>query len=405
MTKILEMRAKRAKLWDACKAFLDARRAADGTLAAEDKATYDRMEDEVIELGKEIERMERRAAIDAEMNLPANRAIVTRPDATVDAEAAKPEKKGRASDEYRDAFWRVMRAKSVPHEILNALTIGTDSEGGYLVPDEYQRTLIDALQDQNIFRTLAHVISTSSGDRKIPVVASHGTAAWIDEGGQYPESDDAFGQVSIGAYKLATMIKVSEELLNDSVFDMPSYIAREFARRIGAAEEEAFFTGDGSGKPLGVLAATGGAQTGVTAASGTALTMDEIMDLFYSLRAPYRKNAVFIMNDSTIKAIRKLKNNNGDYLWQPSVQAGQPDRLLNRPLYTSAFMPEIEAGAKTILFGDLGYYWVADRQGRSFKRLNELYAPTGQVGFLASERVDGKVILPEAIKVLAMKSA
>ena len=405
MTKILEMRAKRAKLWDACKAFLDARRAADGTLAAEDKATYDRMEDEVIELGKEIERMERRAAIDAEMNLPANRAIVTRPDATVDAEAAKPEKKGRASDEYRDAFWRVMRAKSVPHEILNALTIGTDSEGGYLVPDEYQRTLIDALQDQNIFRTLAHVISTSSGDRKIPVAASHGTAAWIDEGGQYPESDDAFGQVSIGAYKLATMIKVSEELLNDSVFDMPSYIAREFARRIGAAEEEAFFTGDGSGKPLGVLAATGGAETGVTTASASALTMDEIMDLFYSLRAPYRKNAVFIMNDSTIKAIRKLKNNNGDYLWQPSVQAGQPDRLLNRPLYTSAFMPEIEAGAKTILFGDLGYYWVADRQGRSFKRLNELYAPTGQVGFLASERVDGKVILPEAIKVLAMKSA
>jgi HK97 family phage major capsid protein len=296
-----------------------------------------------------------------------------------------------------------MRAKTVSHEVYNALTIGTDSEGGYLVPDEYQRTLIDALQDQNIFRSLAHVISTSSGDRKIPVVASHGTAAWIDEGGQYPESDDAFGQVSIGAYKLATMIKVSEELLNDSVFDMPSYIAREFARRIGAAEEEAFFTGDGSGKPLGVLAETGGAQTGVTAASGTALTMDEIMDLFYSLRAPYRKNAVFIMNDSTIKAIRKLKNNNGDYLWQPSVQAGQPDRLLNRPLYTSTFMPELAASAKPILFGDLGYYWVADRQGRSFKRLNELFAPTGQVGFLASERVDGKVILPEAIKVLAMK--
>ncbi len=401
MTKILEMRAKRAKLWDACKAFLDARRAADGTLAAEDKATYDRMEDEVIDLGKEIERLERQAAIDAEMNLPVNRAITTRPDATVEAD--KPAKKGLASDEYRESFWRAMRAKSVPHEVYNALTIGTDSEGGFLVPDEYQRTLIDALQDQNIFRSLAHVVSTSSGDRKIPVVASHGTAAWIDEGGQYPESDDAFGQVSIGAYKLATMIKVSEELLNDSVFDMPSYIAREFARRVGAAEEEAFFTGDGSGKPLGVLAATGGAETGVTAASATAITMDEIMDLFYSLRAPYRKNAVFIMNDSTIKAIRKLKNQTGDYLWQPSVQAGQPDRLLNRPLYTSTFMPEIEGGAKTILFGDLGYYWVADRQGRSFKRLNELFAPTGQVGFLASERVDGKVILPEAIKVLAMK--
>ena len=111
------------------------------------------------------------------------------------------------------------------------------------------------------------------------------------------------------------------------------------------------------------------------------------------------------MNDSTVKALRKLKNGNGDYLWQPSVRAGQPDTLLNRPVYTSTFMPAIAAGAKSILFGDLGYYWVADRQGRSFKRLNELYAATGQVGFLSSERVDGKLILPEAVKVLAQKAA
>ena len=306
------------------------------------------------------------------------------------------------SDEYKNAFWHAMRDKSVPHEVYNVLKIGEDDHGGYLVPDEYERQLIDALQEQNIFRQLAHVITTTSGERKIPVVASHGTAAWIDEEGSYPESDDAFGQVSIGSYKLATMIKVSEELLNDSAFDVPAYIAREFARRIGAAEEEAFFTGNGTGKPLGILAATGGAQTGVTAASATAITMDEVMDLFYSLRAPYRRNSVFIMNDSTVKALRKLKNGSGDYLWQPSVRAGQPDTLLNRPVYTSTFMPAIAAGAKSILFGDLGYYWVADRQGRSFKRLNELFAATGQVGFLSSERVDGKLILPEAVKCLQM---
>ena len=155
----------------------------------------------------------------------------------------------------------------------------------------------------------------------------------------------------------------------------------------------------------GATAVVGAENTGVTAASATAITMDEVMDLYYSLRAPYRRNAVFIMNDSTIKAIRKLKNGNGDYLWQPSLTAGQPDTLLNRPVYTSSYMPAIAAGNKTILFGDLGYYWVADRQGRSFKRLNELYAATGQVGFLASERVDGKLILAEAVKVLQMKSA
>jgi HK97 family phage major capsid protein len=284
--------------------------------------------------------------------------------------------------------------------VLNALHVGTDTEGGYLVPDEYERTLIEALVEQNIFRQLAHVIHTSSGERKIPVVASKGTASWIDEEAAYPESDDTFGQVSIGAYKLATMIKISEELLNDSVFDMPAYIAKEFARRIGAAEEEAFFTGNGTGKPLGILAATGGAETGVTAAAADKITMDEVIDLFYSLRAPYRRNAVFIMNDATVKALRKLKDGQGQYLWQPSITAGTPDTILNRPVYTSGFMPTLATGNKTILFGDLGYYWVADREGRSFKRLNELYAPTGQVGFLASQRVDGKLILPEAVKVL-----
>ena len=243
------------------------------------------------------------------------------------------------------------------------------------------------------FRKLAKIIQTSSGDRKIPVVVTKGTAAWLDEGEEFDESDSVFGQTSIGAYKLGTMIKVSDELLNDSVFDLENYISTEFARRIGAKEEEAFLVGDADGKPTGIFNATGGAQLGVTAGSATAITADEIIDLVYSLKAPYRKNAVFLMNDATVKAIRKLKDGQGQYLWQPSLTAGTPDTLLNRPVYTSAYAPIIEAGAKTIAFGDFGYYWIADRQGRSFKRLNELFATTGQVGFLASQRVDGKLIL------------
>ena len=201
------------------------------------------------------------------------------------------------------------------------------------------------------------------------------------------------------------MIKVSEELLNDSVFDLQSYISREFARRIGAKEEEAFFAGDGKGKPLGVLAAAGGAETGVTAASATAVTADELMDLYYALKAPYRKKSVWVLNDSTVKAVRKLKDSNGQYLWQPSLTAGTPDTILGRPVRTSAYMPAMAAGAKTVAFGDFSYYWIADRQGRSFKRLNELYAASGQVGFLASQRVDGKLVLAEAVKVLAQKAA
>ena len=398
MKELMEMRDKRVQSWNAAKAFLESHRGEDGTLSAEDDAIFNKMMDDVDKLGREIARMEKMEAMDVEMSKATSKPLTSAPTTRMEDEPVS--KTGRGGNGYAKNFWNAMRSKSVSHEVLNALQVGTDSEGGYLVPDEYERTLIEALEDQNIFRQLAHVIHTSSGDRKIPVVASKGTASWIDEEAQYPESDDAFGQVSIGAYKLATMIKISEELLNDSVFDMPAYIAKEFARRIGAAEEEAFFTGNGTGKPLGILAATGGAETGVTAAAADKITMDEVIDLFYSLRAPYRRNAVFIMNDATVKALRKLKDGQGQYLWQPSITAGTPDTILNRPVYTSGFMPTLATGNKTILFGDLGYYWVADRERRAFKRLNELYAPTGQVGFLASQRVDGKLIRPEAVKVL-----
>ena len=396
---ILELREKRAKAWEAAKAFLDSRRNEKGVLSAEDDATYTKMEQEITDLGKEIARQERQEALEAELNRPTATPLTGKPlGGNVD------ERTGRATDEYRSNFWNLMRTKSPMPQVVDALRIGADTEGGYLVPDEYEHTLVEALMEENIFRSLAHIIRTASGERKIPVVSSKGTASWIEEGGAFPESDDTFGQVTIGAYKLGTTIKVSEELLNDSVFDLENYIAREFARRIGAKEEEAFFTGDGSGKPLGVLADKGGAEIGVNAASATTITADELLDLYHSLLSPYRKKAVWVVNDSTIKAIRKLKDNNGQYLWQPGLIANAPDTILGRPVKTSAFMPSIAAGAKSIIFGDFNYYWIADRQGRTFKRLNELYATTGQVGFLASQRVDGRLILPEALKVLKQKA-
>ena len=220
-------------------------------------------------------------------------------------------------------------------------------------------------------------------------MTSHGSAAWLDEEDALTESDEVFGQTSLSAYKLGTFLKVSDELLNDSVFDLPSYISTEFARRIGAKEEEAFFVGDGSGKPTGIFAATGGAQTGVTAASSTAITADELIDLFYSLKSPYRRKAVWVMNDSTVKAIRKLKDNQGQYLWQPSLTAGAPDLLLGKPVRTSAYMPAIAADAKTVAFGDFSYYWIADRQGTLFqasKRAVRHHRPGGLHGHPARGR-------------------
>lgn len=393
MSKILDLRQKRASLWEKTKKFLDDAKREDGMLSADDVAAYEKMEADIVSLGKEIDILERQAEMEKQLNAPVNTPVREKPDNGAGI------KTGRASDAYKNAFWKLMQNNQLSYSVHDTLQIGTDSEGGYLVPDEYEATLIDKLTDENIMRGLATIITSANGDKKIPVVASHGEAVWTDEGEEYTESDDEFGTVSLGAHKLSTIIKVSEELLNDSAFNLEIYISSEFARRMGAAEELAFINGNGTGKPTGVINT---AEVGVTSASANAITTDEIIDLYHSLRTPYRKNAAFLANDSTIKAIRKLKDSNNQYLWQPGLQAGQPDTILNRPIHTSAYMPEIGGGNKILLFGDLKYYWIADRQGRSFQRLNELFAKNGQVGFRVFQRVDGKLILPEAVKTMAM---
>lgn len=396
MSNILELREKRLKAWEAAKAFLDSKRGNDGLLSAEDAAAYDKMEADAVLLGKEVERLERQAVVDLELSKPTSAPITLKPGEAKPKEALA----GRASAEYKSAFWQVMRTKLPAIDVHNALQTGSDTEGGYLVPDQFEHILLEALLDENLIRQIAQVVSTSFGEKKIPVVAAKGTADWTDEEAPMHESDDVFGLVNIGAHKLSTMIKVSEELLNDSVFNLEAYIAKEFARRIGRAEEEAFITGNGTARPLGIFVS---GETGATT-SGASILMDDVIDLYHSLREPYRRNAVFLANDTTIKAIRKLKDTTGQYLWQASVQAGQPDTILNRPVRTSGYVPAIEPGAKVLAFGDFQYYWIADRQGRSFQRLNELYAATGQVGFRATQRVDGKLVLPEAVKLLQMKA-
>ena len=316
MSKINELRTNRAKTWEQAKAFLDSHRNEKGLLSAEDTQTYERMEQEIVDLGHEIERQERLDAMDREMQAATSKPLTSKPD-----NQKQDEKTGRAPDAYKKAFWDQFRMRGTTPELRNALQIGTDSEGGYLCPDEYERRLIDGLHETNIVRQLATVIQTASGEHKIPIVASHGSASWVDEEGAYQESDDSFGQLSLSAYKLGTMIKISEELLHDSVFDMETYIANEFSRRIGNGEEEAFVKGNGTGKPTGVIHDTYGAQTGVTTAAADKISADELIDLYHSLLTPYRKNAVWLMNDATVQYLRKLKDGNGQYLWQSATRS------------------------------------------------------------------------------------
>ena len=392
---IKDMIEKRAKVWETAKNFVDTHENENGILSAEDNTTYSRMEQEIEDLTNAIDRQQRAEAREAELNRPVNTPLTGRP-----MKQEAEERKGRASNAYKEDFGAHLRGTRLIHNVLSE---GVQADGGYLVPEEFERQIITGLDEANVVRGLAKVITTSA-ERKIPVAATHSEAQWTAENGAYTESSPTFDQKTIDAFKLTDLVKVSIELLQDSMFDLESYIANEFARAFGIAEEQAFCVGSGTGQPTGIFTAKGG-NVGVTAASATAVTADELINLIYSLKSPYRRNAKFLMNDATVSMIRKLKDNNGAYLWQPSIQAGEPDRLLGYELYTSPYVPVAAAGALTVAFGDFKNYWIADRSGRTVQRLNELYSTTGQVGFVATERVDGKVILPEGIQLLKMKAS
>lgn len=244
-------------------------------------------------------------------------------------------------------------------------------------------------------RSLGTTITTS-GEHKINIAATKPAAAWIEEGEALTFGDATFDQIVLDAHKLHVAVKVTEELLYDNAFNLESYIIDQFGKALGNAEEDAFLNGDGKGKPLGLFATEGG---GTVEDTVTKLTSDSIINLVYALKRPYRKNASFILNDKTLAVLRTLKDSNGAYIWQPSYQAGEPDRLAGYEVHTSAYAP-----TDAIAFGDYTYYNVGDRGTRSFQELKELFAGNGMVGYVAKERVDGKLVLPEAVQILKIGS-
>lgn len=393
MDKILEMRDKRAKLWNDAKAFLDSHTDGDGKLSAEDAAAYEKMEADVVEMKKAIDRLERQAAIDRELDKPTSKPIVNEP------QKAKPMGGFRATDEYKQDMLTAMR--TCFRDISNVLQEGNDQQGGYLVPVEYDNRLIDVLNEENIMRSLATKITTS-GEHKINIAATKPAAAWIEEGGALSFGDAAFDQIMMDAYKLHVAIKVTEELLYDAAFNLEGYIIDNFGKALANAEEDAFLNGDGKGKPMGIFDTKQGGQYGTTT-SAASIGADDIINLVYNLKRPYRKNAAFITNDKTLAALRKLKDNNGVYLWQPALTAGEPDRLFGYAIHTSQFAPEATAGKAAMAFGDFSYYNIGDRGSRSMQELKELFAGNGMVGYVMKERVDGRLILPEAVQILKMK--
>ena len=410
MNRIMQLRTKRSDLWEKTKNFLEEHRDENGLVPAEALAQYDKMTADVQALGEEIKRLEDQMAMDAKLS-----AATSAPVQMMPGSQKKAPVNPTATDEYNKAFWDNMRG-NVSFEVRNALSVGENEAGGYTVPDEFHRQLLQALEENNIFRTLAHVIRTNSGTRTIPIAADNGKASWVEEGNAIGESDLTFSVQTLSAYKLACAIRVSNELLHDSAFDIAGHIATRFGVRFGNAEEDAFINGKGvsadptvtPSEPTGILTTL--ATPSVLTANASTISFDDVYKLFYALKAPYRQKAKFLCNETALLQLMLLKDGNGQYIWKPGIEIGKPDTILGHQVYTSTYMPAIEgdpasdAGKKVLLFGDFSYYWIADRTNRTMKRLNELYAVNDQVGFIGTQRVDGKLILPEAMKVLGLGS-
>lgn len=392
----LELRRKRAGLIQQMRALISKADEEKRDLSGEEEESFKKMEEDVRKYDGQIKREEGLRSLEADLGESLNE-----PHAPAAGEGDAEDRSSRsprATDEYRKLFWECMVSRHSNPPEARDLFKADDPSGGYLVPEAYETELIKALEEINIMRTLATVRMTDTLS-KIPIRTGKPVAQWLGEKGTFAETDMDFGQYTMDAYKGGCLVKVSNELLSDSFASIEAELREGFQLAQGDLEEAAFVAGDGHEKPRGVIL---DAQTGVTAAAVDEVAADEIIELKYSLKKPYRKRARWLMNDTTVLAIAMLKDGNGQYIWRAGLQAGEPDVLLGSPLETSSDMPELATGNSTILYGDFSYYRVQDRAGISIQKLVELYAETDQVGFIMKFRTDGRLMLPEAVKALVM---
>lgn len=298
----------------------------------------------------------------------------------------------KQAEAYNTAFWEIMHT-GMPQ---NSLKAGSDGAGGYLVPDTYEDKLVKALSERNVIRQIATTIPTTN-KLHIPVAHGVGDATWVIEGHPWSFSEASFGEVVLDAHKLATSILASDEMLEDGGVDLEKHIRTFFAERIGEAEEEAFVRGNGKGRPLGLIYQ---ASVGAVTEDEGDISLDDMIDLEYSVQRPYRENAVWLMSEDAYGRLRRIRHYDGRPLWNNNLQEGEPQRLFGYPIYVCKAMDKVAPGSIPVMFGDFRNYWIGDRGKRVIKRLVERYADRGQVAFITTERVDAKLVLPEAVKML-----
>ena len=297
--------------------------------------------------------------------------------------------------EYEVAF-KDMLHTGMPQK---ALRRGSAGSGNFIVPDTFEQKLVKGLTDKSVLRKLCTVLKTNTTMR-IPTIIADGEATWIPENEPVQFSEAVYGEIVLDAYKLAHKVIVSDEMLEDAQFDVEDYIRQLFVESVSAAEELALFIGDGNGKPTGLLHQ---ASTGWVSEKAGDITYDDILNLIHSVKSPYRKNAVLVMSEDAITKLLSIIHYHGDSPWDVSLKDGTTKTLFGYPVYTTNYLDRVLPGTKPVLFGDFSYFWIGERGKRNVKRLIERYADTGQVAYITTERIDAKLVLPEAIKSLEIK--
>ncbi|RNC77313.1 phage major capsid protein [Piscirickettsiaceae bacterium NZ-RLO2] len=397
MPDIYELAQQRAEVINKQRAMLDHAESESRGFTDEEDGQYNDLNTQQLNIKNRIAKAEEVEAQERELNALRSEPLRAGVQSPTENKATNP----LATEEYEKNFFAYMRGQNSGVDIRAGQVEGTDNKGGYLVPTKLQTTLIEALEEQTVMRQMCRIIQTSS-TTDLPMADTYGAATWTGEAVAHTPTDDTFKKKSIKAYKLSRMLKISDELLADSAINIRAHIAYSFGRSFGEAQEKAFLTGDGTGKPNGLLNV---APTGVTAAAPTSITLDNILDLRSSVKAAYRRKASYLMHDSTYGSLLKMKDGNGQYIIQPDFKSGEGDLLRGKRVNTSDFMDTLAAGKCAALFGDFSNFIIADRGGISLRRLNELYAATGEVGYLMWLRVDALLLETDAIKQLKTAAA
>ena len=308
--------------------------------------------------------------------------------------------------EYRMAYWHYLTVRN-PAELdveeQRVLSKATAGAGANLVPTDFYNQIINIIRFTGPINQLASVLTTDSGETiQIPAVTSHGVATWTAENAAYTATDEVFGQVSLNAFKAGRTVIVSEELLTDAAFGLDGYLAQELGDSIGLLEETAYAVGDGTGKPMGIANAASGVAV-LTAAVGntTGFSYTAMVNFVYGLPYQYRRNAQWIFSDSGVKSMYLMVDGQNRPLWSTNPAVDGPDTFLGYPVYTSPDLAAPAASAKSGIFGDIARgYKIRRVNGFSLQRQLELYSNNGQIGFRGFERVDGRVVLADALRVL-----